>query len=588
MSSNNAPQPDAASPAAEVFDSTITPSTGQVSQDALPGPQTTEAPVHTGSANGIDPYFFTQFIALVSFVWDVSQSPGQLLWSIPIHPSYCHVYLAHLAKMYNAWAGGVDFAVTLAGTGFHAGKLMVVRLPPNIRPESLRTTSAITAFPYYVIDPKTLETVVKSAMDQRNIMYHYLPYDVNNYNSFGGYLAIYCLLPLNTSSSGASQISVQIFSRPSQTFMYTQLRPLRETMSNPYEPKEIEAALDFRTSKTSPLFLSEIRKMFINAGTEMKELKAETQNCLKLDGTLMNSVKVDRFESNLRLPKERFPAGIKTLSMRIVQGTDKTCEEPLSDSVELESITDDCYLSWDELTAKDGNPDGPRMPVMQCKKVRVGLDMSKGLPSRYTYFVSGEMRRRLATDPDTVDVNLVKIPKQIYGGFMSLPTRKAFETQYIDAAFLADKIDAICFFFDDKLSFDTEYKPYAPPINESIITFETDADTTCQPFELQQAILSADLKSSVSVRDSLIFELIDGHVDLPLLPVRLHYNGYFSTIPVQKNVEFKFTDPERYFFKFVGTIPETTGMVGSRLKLQAASMYRYNITVSRMSSSLST
>ena len=77
--------------------------------------------------------------------------------------------------MYNAFAGGFQFSLTIAGTGFHAGKLMVVRLPPNIHPTSLRRIQDVGAFPYYIIDPKTLETIVKSAMDQRDVMYHYLP-----------------------------------------------------------------------------------------------------------------------------------------------------------------------------------------------------------------------------------------------------------------------------------------------------------------------------------------------------------------------------------------------------------------------------
>ena len=111
MSKTNAPQPDANGPA-EIFDSTVTTPQGQVSQDQLPGGNTAEAPTHTGQINGIDPLLFNQFIPLNSFVWDTSQSKGQLLWYVPIHPDFVHQSMAHLSKMYNAYAGGFQFSLT--------------------------------------------------------------------------------------------------------------------------------------------------------------------------------------------------------------------------------------------------------------------------------------------------------------------------------------------------------------------------------------------------------------------------------------------------------------------------------------------
>lgn len=583
MSKVNAPQPDAVNGAAEVFDSTILPSQGEVSQDALPGPDSREAPMHSGEMNGIDPFLFQQFIALTSFVWDTSMSVGQLLWSIPIHPTYVHVFLAHLSKMYNAFAGGFDFAVTVAGTGFHAGKLIIVRLPPNISPNSLQRISDITAFPYMVIDPKTLEVTIRSAMDQRNVMYHYMPYDKDNIQSFGGHLAMYVLLPLNTSSSGATQISVQVFSRPAQNFMFTQLRPLSVDMVNPYRPEGIEQSLDFTSPKTHPLFALNLRTMMVATSKEVKELTLETLNCVKLDKTPMNGELIERFGAVTEFSPARF-LNPKSFCF-MTDSLDSPTEKIYAFFIVKGSCDTSPLFTFDGIAKSTGEttPDN-LLPAFFSKNVNmiVTFKTDKGILG---ISMPGILRKKAQGDP--VGTRAIVFE----------PTHTSMRLNFGDATFPSGYLDnllaanptkmTVGFEFVEPPSFDINYKPYAPPITESVVTFQigNDALPAAQPYELTQAILNGQYEKAINKRDSLVFELIDTSVELPLIPIRLHYDGYFSSMAVSKNLVYKFDDPQRYKFKFIGMIPETTALVASRLPLASPAVYAKNMAVSAVSSS---
>lgn len=180
---------------------------------------------HTGQSNAPDPYVYNQFIHAASVVWTTSMLPGTLLWSCALHPSQMNSILAYLTKIYNAWAGGFDFRIKVAGTGFHAGALALVRLPPNITPSSVSNPMLFNAFEWSIHDAKSLETFSKHLIDQRNVMYHWNPFDVNDPQTFGGYFALYVHIPLNTSSTGSSQIMIEIWNRAAQDFIPSQVIP---------------------------------------------------------------------------------------------------------------------------------------------------------------------------------------------------------------------------------------------------------------------------------------------------------------------------------------------------------------------------
>lgn len=179
----------------------------------------------TGQRNFIDPNVRSQFLGQTNFTWPKTALPGSLLWYRPITPTRANVFLEYLAGMYNVWRGGIDYKFKIAGTGFHAGALAFVRLPPNIQPESIKTVQDFTCFEYCVVDPKTLEAVQHSVMDQTQVMYHYRKFEPDKPNSFGGYICAFVMLQLNTSSSGSGQIQVQVFSKPAHDFEFGQLIP---------------------------------------------------------------------------------------------------------------------------------------------------------------------------------------------------------------------------------------------------------------------------------------------------------------------------------------------------------------------------
>jgi hypothetical protein len=197
-------------------------------QPAIAGPRapTIEGPRHANVNTGdIMTYLKSQHIAVNRFTWTTSQLPGTLLYSTPITPIRANNIVSYLSGIYNAWNGGLEYQAKVAGTGFHAGAIGLVRIPPNIDPTALKTVEQFTAFEYNVIDPKTLEAVSKDISDQRPIMYHYVSDDFTNPNNIGGHFAIFVILQLNTSSTGTNQIDVQVFNKLAPDFRFIQVIP---------------------------------------------------------------------------------------------------------------------------------------------------------------------------------------------------------------------------------------------------------------------------------------------------------------------------------------------------------------------------
>ncbi|AOC55072.1 capsid protein [Duwamo virus] len=260
-STSHIPQP-AAGATDEVFDSTsATAVQPTVSRLGIPAGPPQEIPIHTGQVNTYDASIHQQWVPTDSITWTVSQPSGTLLWFKPIHPTFSNALLAYLSRIYNAWGGALDYKFKIAGTGFHAGAIAIVRIPPNRNPSEFTTPQSWGAFEYMVIDPKTLETISVGISDQRPIAYHYFPYNGENPLSFGGWIAMYVLIPLNTSSSGSQTISIQSFCKPAEFFQYSQLIMPSENISADPFPSEFAYAFDFTTAKycaTAPLYCDQV------------------------------------------------------------------------------------------------------------------------------------------------------------------------------------------------------------------------------------------------------------------------------------------------------------------------------------------
>lgn len=258
-----------------------------VSQIGTGGPPSEEAMVHAGAINTIDLYMRMQFLALAMFRWDTAQPPGTLLWSSPISPTHSHQFIRHLKKMYNTWVGGFDYNIKVCGTGFHAGALAVVRLPPNISPSSISSAADFTAFEYLIIDPKTLEVVTEHIIDQRRMMYHYA--DDEGRDSIGGHIAVYVLVQLNTSSTGSQSIAVQVLTRPSHDFNFFQIKPLEGVGPEPEPDEPITIAQSLIVDESlhrqgTSLFDKNITDVRFHPSTQVKVPASSLLGCYDFKG----------------------------------------------------------------------------------------------------------------------------------------------------------------------------------------------------------------------------------------------------------------------------------------------------------------
>nr|WPR18077.1 MAG: hypothetical protein [Crogonang virus 23] len=184
-----------------------------------------EVVTHGTQNNNIDPYIYMNFLFMASLTWSTAALPGTIIFQTPIHPSKTNTVVSYLSKIYNTWGGGFQYRMKLAGTGFHAGALGWARIPPNIKPSSLTTIADFTAFEWDIIDPKQLESITISMIDQKNLMYHYRDFDENDPTTFGGYFVLFVMMPLNTSSTGSQQINLTIWSRADPSFTVAQIVP---------------------------------------------------------------------------------------------------------------------------------------------------------------------------------------------------------------------------------------------------------------------------------------------------------------------------------------------------------------------------
>lgn len=554
MSTVNAPQPDASGPA-EVFDSTIAAPSGNISRIGLPGPNNAEAPMHTGAANGIDPFFHTQYIALATFTWSTISDPGSLLWSIPIHPTETHQWLAHLAKMYNAWAGGIDFALKIAGTGFHAGAIMVARIPPNIKPSALTSTTAVTAFEYTIMDPKMLEVEIKSVMDQRNVMYHYLPLDIENRQTFGGFVAVYVLLPLSTSSTGATEISIQVLARPSQNFTFTQIRPINLDTIPIVVPTDLENALDFRNERTALREYMGLDNINIWSAKTKPFLEPETVNAIGFDQEPMNGYLIPRISTQQEIA---YPEDV---------------------SSEYVGFTADASENQYYLAIKEGPPviawtktithikDNITYPIITGSG-RLTLLFSKSKLKVEVTFFGAFAPVNAASDPERIR-NLKQkftIDKILWGDEKIVFQKSEWGELKYDI--FPDNNTLVTKFYlsiDEVTSYGFDERRFAPPIPESLVTF----DDSVYPFEFRNILAQNSYKGFMDKNDALIFELIDTKVDLPILPLKLHYAGYFSTVTHTTDLAFPLK-PARYMVKYLNRSKASTPMVSGKQLVQYA------------------
>lgn len=179
------------------------------------------APV-VGQTNIIDPWIKENFVQAPQGEFTVSpkNAPGEILVNLELGPNL-NPYLEHLSRMYNAYAGGIEVEIILAGNAFTAGKILIAAVPPNFPVESVSASQA-TQFPHAIVDVRTLEPVRLPLPDVRSNFFHYTTKDEPKMR-----LVIWLYTPLRTNGSGDDSFTVsgRLLTRPSMDFQFSFLVP---------------------------------------------------------------------------------------------------------------------------------------------------------------------------------------------------------------------------------------------------------------------------------------------------------------------------------------------------------------------------
>lgn len=456
-------------------------------------PAATEVPTKVGVQNILDPYLYEHFVQMANVTWSTSQVEGTVLWYTALHPSKMNNIVAYLTKIYNAWGGGMEFKLKVMGTGFHAGLLAMARLPPNIHPDSIRGIDQWTLFEYMIFDPKALDPMTKTLIDQKNIAYHYgNKLDESDPSTFGGWFVVFVFSPLRTSSTGNNQINVAIWNRLSPDFTVAQVVPLR-TIEN--SGTSIEAA--------QAIFPRDVTLTDPYTGLKTEKLVVTTETVVPPTGKF----NVCDFNSTQRwgATKGTWSLGQQFLNALGVQenpsdnnyyntgGGFYSCSEVLGRP--LECITRPMFIGY------------KTAGIWQPKRYRIALD------STHTVLTG--------TPETTATLN------------MSNPSTSGTTWYWITGP--ADGIDSIT------------PQPDAPttvPVNvlaESIVKFQSSVPTYSnpvdqsevvswqylQPFESAEVIKK--LRGMITRQQSIMYIMYDKPTGLPVRYFRLSYDGILTT-----------------------------------------------------------
>lgn len=164
--------------------------------------------VATTSLETLQYLLYKDWIFKASYIVNTSMLEGAIIFALPIHPSECNIFVAHTAKMFNAWSGGMKIRVRPNSTAMYGGCFRICKLPPNLTRDQISTMKleVLTAFPSIEMNPQNSTWRGFGAPDQRNILYHYAELDEENPATFGGWLVGFVEVPLIYSADGTKEL----------------------------------------------------------------------------------------------------------------------------------------------------------------------------------------------------------------------------------------------------------------------------------------------------------------------------------------------------------------------------------------------
>nr|QVW09612.1 VP1 [Norovirus GII] len=179
------------------------------------------APV-VGQLNIIDPWIRNNFVQAPAGEFTVSprNAPGEFLLDLELGPEL-NPYLAHLSRMYNGHAGGMEVQIVLAGNAFTAGKILFAVIPPGFPYENL-SPAQLTMCPHVVVDVMQLEPILLPMPDIRNTFFHY---NQSNGPKLRLVAMLYTPLRANNAGDDVFTVSCRVLTRPSPDFEFNFLVP---------------------------------------------------------------------------------------------------------------------------------------------------------------------------------------------------------------------------------------------------------------------------------------------------------------------------------------------------------------------------
>lgn len=520
MSSQTIPQPSGpASAPTEVYSSTDSAPHGPtIAAIGNTGPPPKEVTQHALAHNNIDRQLYLQNVFCGKFTWSVNDQAGKLLWFIPIHPSSIHPILRVLMMIYNVWGGGFELNFSIAGTGFHAGKLAIARIPPNINPEDLAGDYDYTIFEYEVMDAKTLEMSTVRAGDQRQVNYHYTYGDPKDPKSWdiGGYIAVFVHLGLNTASTGTPQIQVIVTAKPAQDFCFAQLKMpnLGKPPTEQSNIAELEKVLDYtqNSNRTSPIATEWWLNTMKVLPSSIKALVTGHQAGYQLDGS-------------------------QTSKWANINGGTAT---PLLGSVGDKDVNV-AFLHFDQKLEVPFKVRPEHTLVGKWRLVFFGLvDTSRSWSVAINvevdnWFDKGDGVYGFKTKPIVQAGVAFSKGDQVY----AMPDNAAFPS----STSLPAKV------FNNEL---------VAPANESFVLFgfndKTEVGST-QTFPLQLTIRSLAFKNSIPQGQAALFSVIDTQELVPIMSVKFYPEGYFTA---RANDAMLIFSLQKIRMKFVAFVPRTS------------------------------
>ncbi|AQQ78877.1 polyprotein [Bat sapovirus] len=227
------PASGGATPQGVANDSTtvLVPTGGVNTQPAL---QAVEMSANSGAVPGsIPPEVMNTFTVLANVTWTNRQAAGTLLAQYKLSPKL-NPYLAHLSAMWGAWGGGMEFRMTVSGSGLFAGRLMVAIIPPGVDPTTLRNPGSL---PHALLDARVTEPVTFQLPDARNVAYH-LANDPSAAPSLGVWVYNVLINPFG-SNDVLSAASLTIETRPTADFNFGMLLPPNTSSNGATGPERL-------------------------------------------------------------------------------------------------------------------------------------------------------------------------------------------------------------------------------------------------------------------------------------------------------------------------------------------------------------